>query len=70
MDLLRFIVSLPLRFLRALFRLLGKAAKPICGDMAWSAPAWVPATGRAARSHPLKFVGGIAAVLEDHPLYF
>src|SRR5579875_3549375 len=38
MDLLRFIVSLPLRFLRALFRLLGKAAKPIFGDMAWSAP--------------------------------
>ncbi len=63
MDLLRFIVSLPLRFVRALFRLLGRVTRPIFGDMAWSAPAWVPATGRAARSHPLKFVGGIAAVL-------
>src|ERR1700754_4056728 len=63
MDLLRYIALLPVRLLRGLFWLLGRLLKPVFGNMAWSAPAWVPATGRAARSHPLKFTGSIAAVL-------
>lgn len=63
MDLLRYIALLPVRLLRGLFWLLGRILKPVFGNMAWSAPAWVPATGRAARSHPLKFTGSIAAVL-------
>jgi uncharacterized protein YfaS (alpha-2-macroglobulin family) len=63
MDLLRFIASLPLRLVRGLFWLLGLALRPIFGNVSWSAPAWVPATGRAARQHPLKFTGTIAGVL-------
>ncbi|MDR6937652.1 alpha-2-macroglobulin [Luteibacter sp. 3190] len=63
MDLLRFLALLPIRLVRALFRFLGWMLRPVFGDMAWSAPAWVPATGRVARTHPLKFTGGIAAVL-------
>ncbi len=63
MDLLRFIASLPVRLLRGLLWLLGMALRPIFGNMSWSAPAWVPATGRAARQHPLTFTGSIAGVL-------
>ncbi|MET0617348.1 MAG: alpha-2-macroglobulin family protein, partial [Luteibacter sp.] len=63
MDLLRFILLLPVRLVRGLFWLLGRLFRPIFGNMAWSAPAWVPATGRAARSHPLKFTGTVAGVI-------
>ncbi|WP_448095873.1 alpha-2-macroglobulin [Luteibacter yeojuensis] len=63
MDLLRFIALLPVRIVRGLFWLLGRLFRPIFGNMAWSAPAWVPATARVARSHPLKFAGSIAGTL-------
>ena len=63
MDLLRFLALLPLRLVRGLFHLLGRLLRPLFGDMAWSAPAWVPATGRVARAHPLKFAGSLAAVV-------
>ena len=63
MDLLRFILLLPVRLVRGLFGLIGRLLRPIFGNMAWSAPAWVPATGQVARRHPLKFVGSIAGVL-------
>lgn len=63
MDLLRFIALLPVRFVRGLFWLLGRLLRPIFGNMAWSAPDWVPATARVARSHPLKFTGSIAVTL-------
>jgi uncharacterized protein YfaS (alpha-2-macroglobulin family) len=63
MDLLRFLASLPLRLARGLAWLLALILRPVFGQMSWSAPAWVPATGNAARSHPLKFAGTVAAVL-------
>lgn len=63
MDLLRFILMLPVHLLRGLGWLLGRVLRPVFGNMAWSAPAWVPATGRVARSHPLKFAGSIAGVI-------
>lgn len=63
MDLLRFILLLPVRLVRGLLWLLGCLLRPVFGNMAWSAPSWVPATGRVARSHPLKFTGSIAGVL-------
>ncbi|QWT19396.1 alpha-2-macroglobulin family protein [Bacillus sp. NP157] len=63
MDLLRFIAMLPVRLLRGLGWLLGFLLRPLFGNVAWSAPAWVPATGRAARQHPLKFTGSIAGAL-------
>jgi uncharacterized protein YfaS (alpha-2-macroglobulin family) len=63
MDLLRFIALLPVRLMRGLFRLLGWALKPVFGNVAWSAPAWMPATGRAARSHPVRFTATVAGAL-------
>ncbi|MGN6480376.1 MAG: alpha-2-macroglobulin family protein, partial [Luteibacter sp.] len=63
MDLLRFLAMLPVRLLRGLGWLLGFVLRPLFGNIAWSAPAWVPATGRAARQHPLKFTGTIAGAL-------
>ncbi|UPG85900.1 alpha-2-macroglobulin [Luteibacter aegosomatis] len=63
MDLLRFILMLPVRLVRGLLWLLGRVLRPIVGGMAWSAPAWVPATGRVARNHPLKFAGTVAGAL-------
>ncbi|NII55493.1 alpha-2-macroglobulin [Luteibacter sp. SG786] len=63
MDLLRFIALLPLRLVRGLFRALAWALRPLFGNVSWSAPAWVPATGRAARSHPLKFTATVAGAL-------
>jgi uncharacterized protein YfaS (alpha-2-macroglobulin family) len=63
MDLLRFIVMLPVRLVRGLFWLLGRLLRPVFGDMAWSAPRWIPATGQAARSRPLAFTAIVAAVL-------
>src|SRR6201991_3885061 len=63
MDLLRFIASLPVRLVRGLPWLLAMPLPPIFGNMSWPAPAGVPATGRAARQHPLKFIGTIAGVL-------
>ncbi|MGE7137575.1 alpha-2-macroglobulin [Luteibacter sp. NPDC031894] len=63
MDLLRFIGLLPVRLLCGLFHVLGWALKPLFGNVAWAAPAWMPATGRAARNHPLKFGATVAGVL-------
>lgn len=63
MDLLRFLAMLPVRLVRGLGWLLAFLLRPIFGNVAWSAPAWVPATGRAARRSPLKFTGTIAGVL-------
>ena len=63
MDLLRFLASLPLRLARGLAWILALILRPLFGQMSWSAPAWVPVTGNAARSHPLKFAGTVAAVL-------
>ena len=63
MDLLRFIALLPLRLVRGLFQALAWALRPLFGNVSWSAPAWLPATGRAARSHPLKFTATVGGAL-------
>ena len=63
MDLLRFLLMLPVRLLRALFHLLGLILRPLLGDVAWSAPRWVPATGAAIRRRPRQFAGGMAGAV-------
>jgi uncharacterized protein YfaS (alpha-2-macroglobulin family) len=44
MDVLRFLLRLPLYLLRALYWLISR----IVGDFSWSAPAWLRAAGRGA----------------------
>jgi uncharacterized protein YfaS (alpha-2-macroglobulin family) len=59
MAILRFLFVLPLRVLRGLFHLIGKILRPVFGSVAWSAPAWAPATGAAIRRRPRRFAGGV-----------
>jgi alpha-2-macroglobulin len=63
MDLLRFLLLLPVRLVRGLFAGLGLILRPLFGQVSWSAPGWVPATGTAARRHPRRFLGGLATVI-------
>ena len=63
MDLLRFLLLLPVRLLRGLFHLLGLILRPLLGDVSWSAPRWVPTTGAAIRRRPRQFAGGAAGVV-------
>ena len=39
MDLLRFLLLLPLRLVRGLFVGIGLVLRPLLGDVSWSAPA-------------------------------
>ena len=55
MDFLRFLLRLPLMILRGIYWVISK----IVGDMSWSAPLWMRATGsglaytgRGMRAHP------------------
>ncbi|MEP6897827.1 MAG: MG2 domain-containing protein [Rhodanobacter sp.] len=61
MDLLRFLLLLPVRLVRGLFRLLGLALRPLVGNLSWSAPAWAPATSAAVRRRPRQFAGALFA---------
>ncbi|MEO9216032.1 MAG: MG2 domain-containing protein, partial [Rhodanobacter sp.] len=63
MDLLRFLLMLPVRFARAVFHLLGSILRPLVGNVSWSAPGWAPATGAAIRRRPRHFAGGLLAAL-------
>ncbi|MBA2078486.1 alpha-2-macroglobulin [Rhodanobacter sp. PCA2] len=53
MDLLRFLLLLPLRLLRIVGHALGWALRPLFGDLAWSAPGWMHAVQR----RPLRAAG-------------
>jgi uncharacterized protein YfaS (alpha-2-macroglobulin family) len=63
MDLLRFLLMLPVRLVRALFRGLGWMLRPVFGNVSWSAPTWAPATGAAIRRKPRHFAGGFLAAV-------
>jgi len=62
MDLLRFLLRLPLLLVRGIFWLLHF----VIGDVSWSAPPWLRATGRGAaragaavRARPLRFATAV-----------
>jgi len=66
MDVLRFLLRLPLYLLRALYWLISR----IVGDFSWSAPAWSRGAGRAAmraaaavRARPARFAGATAMLI-------
>lgn len=63
MDLLRFLLRLPVRIASFLLWLIARILRPIFGSVAWSAPAWMPATAAAARRRPWHFGGGVAAAI-------
>jgi len=63
MDLLRFLLLLPLRLLGGLLTGMALVLRPLLGQVSWSAPAWMPATGGWIRHRPLRAAGTLAAVL-------
>lgn len=63
MDLLRFLVSLPLRLLRGVLAVLALLLRPIVGQVNWSAPAWIPASSGWVRRRPVQAASVLIAVL-------
>lgn len=63
MDLLRFLLLLPLRLLRGLLAGLGLILRPLFGQVSWSAPTWLPVTGGWIRRRPVLAAGVLAAAL-------
>ncbi len=66
MDLLKLLLTLPVRLARLagrLFVLLGAALRPIFGSLSWSRPPWIGAVGAELRRRPREYGGGFAAVL-------
>lgn len=59
MDLLRFLLLLPVRLLRAVGRALGWALRPLLGNVQWSAPGWM----HAVRRNPLRSAGAVLAAV-------
>jgi uncharacterized protein YfaS (alpha-2-macroglobulin family) len=66
MDVLRFLLRLPLLLLRALYWLISR----ILGDFSWNAPAWLRGAGRGAtragaavRARPGRFAGATAILI-------
>ena len=66
MDVLRFLLRLPLLLLRALYWLISR----ITGEFSWSAPAWLRGAGRGAsrvgaavRARPVRFAGATVIAL-------
>lgn len=63
MDLLRFLVLLPVQLLRGLLYLVGLALAPLLGRVSWSAPAWMPVTAALVRRRPLACATGVLAAV-------
>ena len=63
MDLLRFLLLLPLRVLRGILAGLGLILRPLFGQVSWSAPAWLPETGGWIRRRPVHAAGVLVATL-------
>ncbi|KRE89129.1 alpha-2-macroglobulin [Frateuria sp. Soil773] len=63
MDLLRFLLLLPVRLVRGLLYGIAWILRPLVGSVAWSAPAWMPASAAAVRRRPLHFAGALAALV-------
>src|SRR5579875_1711574 len=58
MDLLRFLLLLPVRLLRGIVTALGWLLSPLVGQVNWSAPGWM----HAVRRRPLHSLGIVATV--------
>lgn len=54
MDLLRFLLMLPVRLVGDAFWLMGLVLRPLLGDIAWRAPNWMPASASFVRQRPLR----------------
>ncbi|WP_243043018.1 alpha-2-macroglobulin [Dyella sedimenti] len=63
MDLLRFLLLLPLRLLRGLFAGLGWVLRPLLGQVSWTAPGWLTATGGWIRRRPVQAAGLLVAAM-------
>ena len=63
MDLLRFLLMLPVRLVRGLFFLLGLLLRPLIGNVSWSAPSWAPATGEVIRRRPLHSAAALLGLI-------
>jgi len=66
MDLLRFLISVPARLVRAvrhLLYVLGLTLQPLVGSVAWSRPAWMHSLAAAIRRRPLEIGGGALATV-------
>ena len=59
MDLLRFLLLLPVRLVRALWHALGLILHPLVGDVSWSAPGWMLQVKRL----PLHSAGALLALV-------
>jgi len=59
MDLLRFLLLLPVRLLRGVLSALGWMLSPLLGEVSWAAPGWM----HAVRQRPLRSLGIAAAGL-------
>lgn len=59
MDLLRFLLLLPVRLLRALGYAIGLILRPLIGNVSWSAPGWMLAVKR----RPLHSAGALLALV-------
>ena len=59
MDLLRFLLLLPVRLLRALLHVIGLGLRPLIGNMSWSAPSWMLLVKRK----PLHSAGALLALV-------
>jgi alpha-2-macroglobulin len=55
MDLLRFLLMLPVRFVRGVLNALGWILAPLVGNVAWSAPTWM----HVVRRHPLRSASAV-----------
>ena len=64
MDLLRFLMMLPVRLARQLRDFLRGGLPPVVGKVSWTPPPWIPALRARIASQPERFWGGtLVAVL-------
>ncbi|MBF5012387.1 alpha-2-macroglobulin family protein [Burkholderia pseudomultivorans] len=59
MDLLRFLLLLPIRAIGFVWRLLGRVLRPLVGNVSWTAPAWLGLTATAVRRRPWHAGGAV-----------
>jgi alpha-2-macroglobulin len=63
MDLLRFLIALPVRLVVGAYDFLAKNLPPLFGRVSWSPPPWTSKVDSAVRKQPKQYAGGIAGVI-------
>ena len=63
MDLLRFLLLLPIRLVLFASRILGHALRPLVGNVSWSAPAWMRFAATSVRRYPWQLAGVVSCAL-------